>query len=152
MDNHKGYLRQGREASGAGIISMASKIEEDRLAEYMPTEFRERCPVCKQPWLVKSSIFHERYTSVSVGCKTSHPDRLDCFSFCQSIGFAPSQIETAYRRLWRSWVGQVGLKKAIDYAKSTTPLRPRWIEDIGKQYIEQQSKGTQECLSTNSTS
>lgn len=114
---------------------MGNRAEENRLAEYMPPQFREQCPVCKQDWTIKRSVFHERFASVQVWCVTKHNDDRACFSFCQSIGYSPSQIETAYRWLWRNYVQSVGLRAAIDQCNSDVAVKPVFIEDVGVRYF-----------------
>jgi hypothetical protein len=107
---------------------MGSLKEEISLSVYMPDAFREACPVCKEAWTIESKFFHGERKRIF--CKN------DCFHFA-STQFTPvNQMETAWRKLWRSCVQTYGLSRAIngctnDPASALPNKQELWKEAVG---------------------
>lgn len=95
---------------------MGNLREELALAKHMPEQFKQACPVCKQPWHTDTvDFFGPRHSLSCRACDAADSTQHDNIMWrSHSTGhFVPSQMQTVWNKLWRRFVMAYGLRQAI---------------------------------------
>lgn len=90
---------------------MGNLKEELEYEKFMPTIFKKRCPICKQPWTESKFVLEYPQQGTSYGYRYSLKCNNNCFHFSNTMYSA--DYDSLYRKLWRNLILHKGIKKAI---------------------------------------